>query len=376
MRGLLLLVLTFPGMSYYCSGQNLSGQWRGSFNTAGNVVAREGGNNTEYVLELNVEGAEVTGYSYSYFNYPEKRYYVICRLGGTYNAAEKSVIVNEEERIKGNTPPGWADCLQTHILTFLKQGNTEKLVGRWRGYIPSSGCGAGTTELERKMLTRVTPTRPAPGVVKKTPPAVKPKASIPPNSLAAKPDRPGNHAPAAKTPAQRPGKPVAKSTKPKTIAPDTKKATSPGNQTIAKIPEKTAPDSPLAKTTRPEVVTPTVKGFEKRARNVLKTIDVGGSDEIKVDFYDNGEIDGDTISVFFNDKLILSRQRLTDKPLSVMIKLDPGKDINELVMYADNLGSIPPNTALMVAVIDGKRNEVYITSTEKSSGTIRFRRSE
>ena len=122
--------------------------------------------------------------------------------------------------------------------------------------------------------------------------------------------------------------------------------------------------------------TPTVKGFEKRARNVLKTIDVGSSEEIKVDFYDNGEIDGDTISVFFNDKLILSRQRLTDKPLSVMIKLDPGRDMNELVMYADNLGSIPPNTALMVAVIDGKRNEVYITSTEKSSGTIRFRRKE
>ena len=109
---------------------------------------------------------------------------------------------------------------------------------------------------------------------------------------------------------------------------------------------------------------------------MLKTIDVAGSDEIKVDFYDNGEIDGDTISVFFNDKLILSRQRLTDKPQSVMIKLDPGRDINELVMYADNLGSIPPNTALMVAVIDGKRNEVYITSTEKSSGTIRFRRKE
>ena len=364
MRGLLLLVLTFPGMSYYCSGQNLSGQWRGSFNTAGNVVAREGGNNTEYVLELNVQGTQVTGYSYSYFNYPDKRYYVICRLEGSYNAAEKSVIVNEEERIKGNTPPGWADCLQTHILTFLKQGNTEKLVGRWRGYIPSSGCGAGTTELERKMLTRVAPPKPESGVVKKTPPATQPKTSIPKNNLAAKPDKPKTQAP------------VARNTKPKTSAPDAKKITSPGNQTIAKIPEKTAPDSPLTKTTRPEVVTSTVKGFEKRARNVLKTIDVAGSDEIKVDFYDNGEIDGDTISVFFNDKLILSRQRLTDKPQSVMIKLDPGRDINELVMYADNLGSIPPNTALMVAVIDGKRNEVYITSTEKSSGTIRFRRKE
>ena len=114
-------------------------------------------------------------------------------------------------------------------------------------------------------------------------------------------------------------------------------------------------------------------GYSKRARNVLKTIDVGTSEEIKVDFYDNGEIDGDTISVFFNDKLILSRQRLTDKPLSVMIKLDPGRDMNELVMYADNLGSIPPNTALMLVTDGRKRYEIRLTSTLVNNGTVRIR---
>ena len=373
MRGLFLLILVSLGTHFYSIGQNLSGQWRGYFNSAGNVVTSE--SNTEYVLEINIHGSEVTGYSYSYFDYPYKRYYVICRLEGTFNAAEKSIIVNEEERIKGNTPPGWVDCLQTHILTFLKQGDTEKLVGRWRPFKSGNGCGTGSTELERKMLTKITPPKPSPDLAKKKTPAVPPKTNTPQHSLAEKP-KPRTSAPITKKPSAKPGSPIAKNTKPENKTTDTKKVIDPSNQTLAKIPEKSAHDSALTKKTQPDLVIPTVKGFEKRPLNVLKTIEVASHDEIKVDFYDNGEIDGDTISVFFNGKLILSKQRLTDKPLSVMIKLDPNRDINDLVMYADNLGSIPPNTALMIAVIDGKRNEVYISSTEKLSGTIRFRRKE
>ena len=108
---------------------------------------------------------------------------------------------------------------------------------------------------------------------------------------------------------------------------------------------------------------------------VIEEIEVE-SDSVRIDFYDNGEIDGDTISVFYNNQLLLSHHRLTDKPLSLKIKLDTTREENELVMYADNLGAIPPNTALMIVTVDGKRYEVYITSTEKSSGTIRFKRKE
>jgi len=124
------------------------------------------------------------------------------------------------------------------------------------------------------------------------------------------------------------------------------------------------------------VITMSVPGYERRIKNVLKTIDVAPNQEFKVDFYDNGEIDGDTISVFYNNELILSKRKLTDKPISLMLKIDPSREDNELVMYAENMGSIPPNTALMIATIEGKRYEVYITSTEKSSGTIRFKKKE
>ncbi|PVD52276.1 hypothetical protein DC498_11170 [Terrimonas sp.] len=375
MKGWFVLILLCS--LNYGSAQNLSGQWRGSFNSVGNVVAKEG--DTEYVLELEIQGSEITGYSYSYFNYPGKKYYVICRLEGKYDAASKSVVVNEEERIKGNTPMGWGDCLQTHILTFMKQGSTEKLVGRWRGYLPRD-CGAGSTELERKMLTKVVPPKAAPQTKQANPPVAnaKPKtntAPLKPKTNTLSPVKPKTTPPVAQKAAPKTNKPVIKTAPAKKDTVSSRKPVAGNQQHIARIPEKTIKDS--AKASTPNVLIPAIPGFERRAKNILKTIDVPSfNEEIRVDFYDNGEIDGDTISVFFNNKLILSGKRLTDKPLSLNLKLDPDREDNELVMYADNLGSIPPNTALMVATIDGKRYEVYITSTEKSSGTIRFRKKE
>lgn len=365
-----LLVLIFLCGFQYGIGQTLSGQWRGSFNSVGNVVAKEG--DTEYVLELEIQGSEVTGFSYSYFNYPEKKYYVICRLEGKYDAGDKSIVVNEEERIKGNTPPGWSDCLQTHILTYLKTGSTEKLVGRWRGYIPSSGCGAGSTELERKQLTRVGPPKAAPLTAKKnTTPVQKNTPAIANTTPRTKPRT--TTPPAATKPVQKPAnKPVVKnSTKANTDK--NRKPIIPDQQTVAQTPEKIVD---TAKSHKPEAIKMSVPGFERRTKNILKTIEVNSNEEFKVDLYDNGEIDGDTVSVFYNNQLVLSNQKLTDKPLSLKLKLDPSREDNELVMYAENMGSIPPNTALMVATIEGKRYEVYITSTERSSGAIRFKKKE
>jgi hypothetical protein len=356
MKGWFVLILLLG--SYHGISQNLNGQWRGSFNSAGNVVAMEG--ETEYVLELYIKGDKVSGYSYSYFNYPEKRYYVICRLEGSYEASSKSVVVNEEERIKGNTPPDWGDCLQTHILTFLKQGSTEKLVGRWRGYRPD-GCGVGSTELERRTLTRVVPRKAAP---KKTTPSTAKQKTTTQQSLTHKPQ--SGSSGTVKKPAPKKDPPAAKNNpKPKAAITDKEKIV-PKHQKVQGTTRSELPD----------ITAPELPGYAKRSKNILKVIEIPTDEEFKVDFYDNGEIDGDTISVFYNNKLLLSHHRLTDKPLSLKIKLDTTREENELVMYADNMGAIPPNTALMIVTVGGKRHEVYITSTEKSSGTIRFKRKE
>ena len=47
---------------------------------------------------------------------------------------------------------------------------------------------------------------------------------------------------------------------------------------------------------------------------------------------------------------------------------------NELIMVAENLGSIPPNTAYMLAIVSGERYEAYLSSTEEASAMIRLRK--
>ena len=112
--------------------------------------------------------------------------------------------------------------------------------------------------------------------------------------------------------------------------------------------------------------------IEKRNNDLIKEFTVD-HDSISVTLYDNGDIDGDSITLIYNDKILTTHQRLTDKPLTYWIKIAPGNQRNELQMYAENLGSIPPNTALMIIYDGNKRYEVNIKSTEKTNGSVSFK---
>jgi hypothetical protein len=90
--------------------------------------------------------------------------------------------------------------------------------------------------------------------------------------------------------------------------------------------------------------------------------------------YDNGTIDNDTVSVYIDNKLVISKQRLTDKAITLKINLDEKTSFHELVMVADNLGEIPPNTSLMIVNAGDQQYEVRITSTEQKNAVIHFRR--
>jgi hypothetical protein len=45
---------------------------------------------------------------------------------------------------------------------------------------------------------------------------------------------------------------------------------------------------------------------------------------------------------------------------------------NEMIMVAENLGSIPPNTSLMIVWCNGQRYEARLESNENTSAMIRF----
>jgi hypothetical protein len=114
-----------------------------------------------------------------------------------------------------------------------------------------------------------------------------------------------------------------------------------------------------------------IQKFTTRRKLVLKEIPVS-SDSIELRFYDNAEIDGDSIAIFLNSQLLYEHIRLTDKPYTLRLAVADLRESNELVMVAENLGSIPPNTSLMVAIVDGQRYETRLESTEQTSAAIRF----
>lgn len=110
--------------------------------------------------------------------------------------------------------------------------------------------------------------------------------------------------------------------------------------------------------------------LQPREKELVKTVSVDTS-LIKLEFYDDAVIDNDTITVLVNNKLLLYRQMLTDKPLTLTFNAFPGTEY-ELVMYADNLGTIPPNTALMVVTAGAQRMEVFMSSSEQKSAAVKF----
>jgi len=113
--------------------------------------------------------------------------------------------------------------------------------------------------------------------------------------------------------------------------------------------------------------------YTERENVVLNEIEVD-SDSLQVDFYDNGEVDGDSISVFYNKTLIAFNQKLSSRSVHFDVVLDTTKEYNEITMFADNLGSIPPNTALMI-IDDGKnRYDVRMMSSLDKNATIRIKR--
>ena len=350
----MIVVVTLFLFVHSLVGQKINGQWRGYFNGKGDIVLK-GGDDTEFVLEIEVNGSKVTGYSYSYFQ--NRKYYVICSLEGTYYKSTQSMKVSETARIKGLTPPDWNDCLQTHILSYQKHNGAEELTGRWVSAAGQlSDCGLGTTTLTRKTVSKdlasfrkPTPTK----LLTENKPSEKSTTPL-----------------VSATPVVRP--PLVKAS-PKLNAKSNPEKNQPdevvinSKPLIRDIPDIIVPESQKGQVT----ILPLERGFEKRANEIIKTITIEHS-TFTVDLYDNGEIDGDSVSLFYDRKLLLSHKRLSEKSISITLEVSPDHAMSELTMYAENLGKFPPNTALMVVTDGEKRYEVRIASDLKKSGTIRF----
>lgn len=112
----------------------------------------------------------------------------------------------------------------------------------------------------------------------------------------------------------------------------------------------------------------------KTRRNTVQQVIVTDADSVLIKLYDNGDVDDDSVTVFMNGNVVKANQKLKASATEVSVKLDATKDINDVTLFADNLGLYPPNTAMLILMIDGQRYEVHLSSSLVSNATLRFSR--
>ena len=310
-------------LSSSLEAQKLTGIWRGYFSAAAGIFRDDIGDEM-YKYELQIDqqsNNSIKGVTYSY---KSTVFYGKSTLQGIYTANNKNLILKElklvELKIGGNSEP----CLMTCYLDYVKIGKLEVLQGTFISTNAKNkkDCGSGKVYLERVL-----------------------KSDFELEEFLAHPK------PAAPITQQRPM--VKPSNKDSDIV-------NRDNETdnTATIIKTTVPENKKSITTN---VTPKV--LVQRDNFLIKRI-LTSEPIVKVELFDNGTIDNDTISLYHNNEQVIIKGKLNYQPLTYSFNCGNEPVNHELILVAENLGEIPPNTAIMVVTIGKKRQEIFLTSDE------------
>lgn len=97
------------------------------------------------------------------------------------------------------------------------------------------------------------------------------------------------------------------------------------------------------------------------------------ADSVTIDLFDNGKYDHDTISIIYNNNMVVYKNEIsTDekKPVRFSFKLNTDASKNEITIVADNLGLEPPNSAIILITDSLKKQYIKYISTDLSHNAI------
>lgn len=358
LRSSLFIIFLSP-FCFFSSAQNITGIWKGYFITDGGE---------QYKLEFQVRQnntSSVTGVSYSYL---DVRFYGKATMTGSIKKTDKKFQIQELRTVEVKNLGGGGTCLMNYVFDYAKSGKEEFLEGTFLGKTEDrknpknngewGDCGGGKVYLRRVQTSDFY-----------VEPFLRDKPIVKNDTVAKTTSRP-----VAKKTSPKPNSTVKKTSPPVKKNTSTVKVKPVIIRPNATTSEHT--DSTKEITTQPSiknsisVITPEV--LKTRENALAQTITVN-TDQVTIKLYDNGEIDGDSISVFVDKHLMLSHKRLSAAPITLTLKFDDYENEHEVVMVAENLGRIPPNTSLMVINAGEKRYQVQITSTEQKNAMVRFK---
>jgi len=382
---LVLAALCLLFCSFSLNAQDITGVWRGYFYSGYGAYRQQ----YKYEVQINQLNGKrgpgnakaIKGVTYSY---RLKAFYGKADFVGIYNDQTKEITLKEDTLVEVKMDVESFSCLMTCYLEYQKIGNTETLQGSFSSVVSKKGtdCGSGSVYLERveesDFHKEAFLMKKRPGDIETESKPKKPAAPIAKADTATKTrDNKGTAKTASPTPPKLTPQTV-KAPTPKKPAP----AKNTAKQPVAVIPAPKAQDSTMKINPQPPVtiappadnqithpLQPLPDVIKQRNNPLVKTI-FTNSPDILIEIYDNGEIDGDTITVYHNNQLIVDRKGLSTKAITVKIKASPTDAHHEFIMVANNLGTIPPNTALMVVTTGGKRYELFISSDEQKNAKV------
>lgn len=350
---LLLASLSSPAQ------KSITGIWRGYFIQKNEMLPGKFiTDRYKYEIQINnLKNNAIQGVTYSY---KTTVFYGKSSIQGIYTPSTTNLILKETKMLDLKITDGSEPCLMTCYLEYSKEGNKEYLKGSYTSINEKSkgDCGGGTVFLERVTTTEF---EKEPFLLKSTPKTTPPPvaATKPANKLTTGNT---NKSTSKSTITNKPKiKPGAEDNMVNGFKPNTGIVPTVGD-TIAQQKTITTPIKPVKPIVIPKILT-------QRKNDLMNTVKVDVQ-EVQIDFYDNGQIDNDSISVYHNNVLVVNHQRLSYTPITIKIHLSADDPIHEIITVADNLGDVPPNTALMVITFGKKRKEVTLTSDEQTNAKV------
>lgn len=340
------------------SSIDLTGIWRGYFlqKDFNPLIGKFIEEKYNYEIQINLlKNNAVEGVTYSYRT---TAFYGKAAMHGLFTKKTGSVIIKELKMLELKIADMSDPCLMTCFLDYSKNNGKEVLSGDFNSVNlkTKKDCGDGTVYLEKVKESNF---EKEPFLLKK-----KPNNSLPQKNNSS-----------ANNPNTRPltaNSEINKTTKSK-FKPGAEDALITSNSKEKEIPEPKKDEEPKIDNIDKNLVTtsPLPKVLTERSNVLVKKFPISEG-EILIELYDNGEIDNDTISVYHNGEPVLLNQRLSYTPLKISIKVDSQHPIHELILVAENLGRIPPNSSSMTVTAGKKTYEVSLTSDLKKSAKIIF----
>ncbi|NCU03627.1 MAG: hypothetical protein GXC73_06520 [Chitinophagaceae bacterium] len=111
--------------------------------------------------------------------------------------------------------------------------------------------------------------------------------------------------------------------------------------------------------------------LSSRAVEVVQTIELK-TDSVSFELYDDGLVDGDSVSVYVNNSILLNRVAVSDKGIKQTVFVPSTDDGLLITFFAENEGSVPPNTGMLIIYTAEKKYEIRFRSDNKKSAAIRI----